>query len=143
MKTKHLIFVLVLGTGLGASQPEPKADVTPGPPLVLPPLVVTGHLIPASWFEVSWQCGNPLPFCPILRAWISKVGWGTPAEAAGIKKGDALLVYGGRAIGSFTAEELRAELLRGHTVGDRLELVIQTPGQQKRTVVILFKKLEP
>ncbi len=126
--------------GLGAAQAEQKPDEAKGPPVVLPTIVVIGHQIPTSWMEVSWECANPLPFCPIKRAWISKVGWETPAAKAGVKRGDELLVYDRRGIGKFTSEDLRADLLRGRNVGDRLELVLQTPGQEPRTVAILFER---
>ena len=143
MPAKHSIVALLLLVGLGAGKPEakpkPSADQPKGETLVLPTMVVTGHQIPTGWLEVTWECANPLPFCPIKHAWISKVGWGTPAAEVGIKKNDRLLAFDGREIGKMSGEQLHDDLLRGHNVGDRLELVIQTPGHEPRTVVIHFE----
>lgn len=144
MPAKHCIAALLLVARLGAGQPEakPKPPVDPpaGETVVLPTLVVTGHQIPTSWMEVTWECANPLPFCPIKHAWISQVGWATPAAKAGIKKGDDLLSYDRKAIGRFTSEQLHDDLVHGRNIGERLELVLRTPGHEPRTVVILFEQ---
>ena len=117
-----------------------RADAAMRSTLVLPTIKVIGHQIPTSWLEVSWECANPLPFCPIKNAWISKVGWGTPAEKAGLKKGDILLAFDDKEIGQYDTETFRTDLHRGRNVGYRLKLVIQTPGEEKRTVVIVFEQ---
>ena len=130
-----LLPVLLLTAGLAAT-PKP----APEPPVVvLPPLTVVGHQIPTSWLEVSWVCKTELPFSLVKRAWISKVGWGTPADKAGIKRGDLLLAIDGAAVGDMGGERLHALLQLEREAGTRLELTIQTPGHEKRTVPILYE----
>ena len=138
MKAKFTFLVLLLAAGLAAaaeSKPVPAA----GPVVVLPTLVVIGHQIPTSWLEVSWVCKTELPFSLVKRAWISKVGWGTPADKAGIKRGDLLLAIDGAAVGDMGGERLHALLQLEREAGTRLELTLQTPGHEKRTVPILYE----
>lgn len=110
-----------------------------GETYVLPKLVVVGHTIPSYWLEVTWVCANPLPFCPIKEAWISKVGYGTPVAELGIKKGDKLLEFDGQKIGAMSGEMLHDELTQWRAPGAHLELTIQTPGEKERKVMIVFE----
>lgn len=109
--------------------------------VVLPALVVIGHQIPKNWLEVSWECTTPLPFSPVKRAWISKVGWGTPAEKAGIKVGDQLLAVGGLVVGKMGGETLHALLQLERGAGAQMEFTLQTQGHEPRTVAIRFEPL--
>ena len=107
--------------------------------VVLPTLVVVGYQLPSSWVEVSWRCRTPAPFSPVVRAWVSKVGRGTPAAEAGIRAGDRLLAIGGVEVGSMGGETLHALLQLERDAGTKLEFTLQTPGQEKRVVTILFR----
>ena len=139
MKTKLALIVSLLATALVA---EPKADdaAPKGPTLVLPTLVVTGYTIPSYLLKVTWECDNPLPFCPIKKAWISKVGFGTPAAKLGIRRGDILLKFDGHTMGQMTGDMLDRALTRWRAPGAHLELTIQTPGEKERKVVIVFSR---
>ena len=134
MKTTLTFLVLLFVTGLAAA-PKPAEE----PPLVLPTFVVIGFRIPTSWLEVSWECRTPLPVSPVKRAWVSTVGWGTPAAKAGIRVGDQVLAIGGEEVGQMGGESLRTVLQRERDAGARLEITVQTPGREKRTVTILFE----
>lgn len=147
MNQRLLLVALALVAGLaaepkeGKAPPERKQDKveTEGETVVLPKLVVVGHTIPSYWLEVTWVCANPLPFCPIKEAWISKVGYGTPAAGLGIKKGDKLLAFDGRKMGAMTGEMLHDELTTWRAPGAHLELTLQTAGEKERKVLIVFE----
>ena len=139
MKAKFTFLVLLLAAGLAAaaeSKPVPAA----GPVVVLPTLVVIGHQIPRNWLEVSWECMTAMPFSPVKRAWISKVGWGTPADKAGIRRGDRLLAVGGMEVARMGGETLHSLLQLEHDAGTILEFTLQTPGHEKRSVAIRFEQ---
>ena len=136
MKTKFTISGLLLTVSLMAA---PKAE-PPGPTLVLPTLVIVGHRIPSYWLEVTWECANPLPLCPIRKAWISKVGFGTPVADLGIKKGDILLEFDGKKMGGMTGDMLQGALKQWRAPGAHLELTLQTPGEKERSVLVVFSK---
>lgn len=146
MKLRLLILALPLAAVLAAA-PKEKAEKeggkgnveAEGETIVLPKLVVVGHAIPSYWLEVTWVCANPLPFCPIKEAWISKVGYGTPAAKLGIKKGDRLLEFDGRKMDHMTGEMLHDELTRWRAPGAHLELTLQTSGEKERKVMIVFE----
>lgn len=126
---------LGLVAGLAAA-PEPAQTA----PVKLPTFVVIGYMIPPAWLEVSWECKGPLPYNLVKRAWISKVGPDTPAAKAGLRVGDTLLAVGNTAVEAMSGERLRALLKLERGPGTRLELTIQTPGSEKRTVAITFEE---
>ena len=130
---------LLLAAGLAAApKPEPAGDT---PMVVLPTLVVIGFRIPTSWLEISWECTTPLPFSLVKRAWVSQVGRGTPADKAGIRKGDQLLAFGGVEVAKMGGETLHALLQLEREPGAQLEFTLQTPGREKRKVVVRFEPL--
>jgi len=145
MKAVVALLALSLAAVLAAAAKDDtaaKADKkieTEGETFVLPKLVVVGHTIPSYWLEVTWVCANPLPFCPIKEAWISKVGYGTPVADLGIKKGDKLLEFDGQKMGAMSGEMLHDELTKWRAPGAHLELTLQTPGQKERKVMIVFE----
>ena len=144
LKTRLTFLVLVFVGGLAAAEKARPAPVpVEGPVVVLPSFVVIGHQIPTSWLEVSWECTTSLPFSPVKRAWVSKVGWETPAAKVGIKVGDRLLAIGGVEVGSMGGEILHALLQLERDAGTRLEFTLQTPGREKRIVAILFQESPP
>lgn len=116
---------------------KPKVK-TEGPVVELPTFVVIGTRIPSSWLEVAYECKGPLPIDRIKKAWISKVGHGTPAEAAGLKVGDVLLSFDGHPTESMTGFSLHDSLQQERSSGTHLEMVVQTKGTEKRTVAIVF-----
>ena len=125
---------LLATTGFAAAPKEPK-----GPVVELPPFIVLGTRIPASSLEISWECKGPMPIYRIKRAWISRVKADSPVAEAGFKTGDKLLSIGGREVGLMTGLSLQADLKREHALGTREEFVLQTPGEEKRTVVLVFE----
>lgn len=137
-----LVAVLAAAPKEGKAEKADKKIETEGETYVLPKLVVVGHTIPSYWLEVTWVCANPLPFCPIKEAWISKVGYGTPVADLGIKKGDKLLEFDGQKMGAMTGEMLHDALTQWRAPGAHLVLTIQTPGEKERKVVIEFSKAD-
>lgn len=133
-KASVLAAVVFFVIGMNA---KPK-EKTEGPAVELPTFVVIGTRIPSSWLEVSYECEGPVPILPIKRAWISKVGSGTPAEKAGLKTGDLLLSLDGRTTASMTGISLHDNLRQERSSGTRLEMTVQTRGAEKRTVEIVF-----
>ena len=129
-----VITVLSVTTGTNAKSKEK----TEGPIVELPTFVVIGTRIPSSWLEVAYECTGPESFSPIKRAWISKVGQGTPAESAGLRAGDALLSFDGHPTNAMTGFSLHESLKQERGSGTRLEMIVQTKGAEKRTVAIIF-----
>ena len=132
---RRILPVACLVAGLGFKD---ATDAPKEPPLVLPTLVVIGFRIPTSWLEVSWECNGPLPYNKVKRAWLSKVGHGTPAEKVGMKVGDRLLAIGSEPVESMSGERLRSILEFERDPGSKERFAIQTPGTEKRIVVIQF-----
>lgn len=129
-----LAFLLAVSNAPGKSKEKPE-----GPTVVLPTFTVIGTRIPSSWLEVSYECKGPTPLDRIKKAWISKVGRGTPADTAGLKTGDVLLSFDQHPIDTMTGYTLDDSLKREREIGTRLEIAVQTPGKEKRVVVIVFK----
>jgi hypothetical protein len=109
-----------------------------GPIVELPTFVVIGTRIPSGWLEVAYECTGPSSLWPIKRAWISKVGQGTPAEDSGLKVGDTLLSFDDHPTAAMTGESLHDTLRREHSSGTLLKMIVQTKGAEKRTVAISF-----
>jgi len=133
-----IIGVLIFSFATIAA-PGKSREKTEGPTVVLPTFTVIGTRIPSSWLEVSYECKGPTPLTQIKKAWISKVGRGTPAETAGLKTGDILLSFDNQATDTMTGFSLEKSLRTERAVGTRLEMIIQSPDAEKRTVVIVFK----
>ena len=129
-----LIFSMATIAAPGKSKEKPE-----GPTVVLPTFTVIGTRIPSSWLEVSYECKGPTPLSKIKKAWISKVGRGTPAEAAGLKTGDILLSFDNQATDTMTGFSLEESLSTERVIGTNLEMIVQSPRAEKRTVVIIFK----
>jgi S1-C subfamily serine protease len=138
MKTKLTILGLICAACLWAKPKESPASKEPV--VVLPTFVVIGTRIPSSWLEVAWECRGPMPIDRVKRAWISKVQAGSPAAEAGFKVGDNLLAMGSIPVEAMSGVTLQSNLQREREFGTREEFILQTPGKEKRTVVILFAK---
>ena len=134
----HLKKLLPIACLFGVVVLGAAPDASKEPTLVLPTLVVIGFRIPTSWLEVSWECNGPLPYNKVKRAWLSKVGHGTPAEKVGMKVGDRLLAIGSEPVESMSGERLRSILEFERDPGSKERFAIQTPGTEKRIVVIQF-----
>ena len=110
------------------------------PTVVLPTFVVVGTRIPAGWIEIAWECQGPFPFSRVKRAWLSKVLADSPAAKAGFRRGDTLLAIRNVQVETMTGVALEAELKREREFGAKEEFLLQTPGEEKRTVLMVFEK---
>jgi len=138
MKARFAVLFFLTAIGLTA---RPKEGATPQEPtVVLPTFVVLGTRIPSGWIEISWECKGPFPISPIKRAWLSKVQADSPAAKAGFKIGDTLLAIGRIPIEQMTGISLHADLKREREIGTREEFTLCTPGEEKRTIVMVFEK---
>ena len=137
MKARIVALFLLCSACLAAKTKEstkPKETT-----VVLPTFVVFGTRIPAGWIEVSWECQGPFPFSRVKRAWLSKVQADSPAAKAGFKRGDTLLAIRTVQVEMMTGIALDAELKREREFGAREEFSLQTPGEEKRTIVMVFE----
>ncbi len=68
-------------------------------------------LIPEDFGSQMFEKGDLLPLSPIARIYVDSLYPGNPAEAAGMKVGDALLSFDGKPIRS--PDDLRSDDLKG------------------------------
>jgi S1-C subfamily serine protease len=138
VNTKSVLLSLILVALLtGASKAPSDANEHV---VALPTYVVMGHRFMSSWLEVSFECKGPFEISPIKRAWISGVKADSPVDKAGFKVGDNLLSMGGVSVRSMTGLTLPLALKRERDEGEKEAFVLQTPGKEERTIVIIYSK---
>lgn len=83
--------------------------------------------IPKDYNKKLFAAGEMLPFSPIVPAVIDSVFADTPAEKAGLKKGDKITAVNGKEIDNMT--ELNQ--IKDETPGEQLSLQVISNGVQK------------